>query len=583
MVALIILSFLLYSPTLRHGFVHWDDDVYVVENAHVQQGLCWQSVSWALSTTEASNWHPLTWLSHELDYQLFGLDPLGHHATSIFWHALNTALLFYVLQSATGMSLRSLIVAVLWSIHPLAVESVSWVAERKNVLSMLLLLLTLLVYIRYVHQPSRGRYIGVAVLFVLALTAKPMVITLPLVLIIADFWPLNRIDEWSVQAGKPESAKISLAGALAEKVPLLLFSVGSAIVTVFAQQRGGALQSFDKYPLGVRFSNAAVAYVMYLKQLVWPARLAALYPHPGASLSLVSVGLALTFLLGITWITWRNRHSKPYLLAGWLWYLVTMIPMIGIIQVGMQAMADRYTYLPAVGVLFAIVWLVSDVANELCIGSVPRWAIASIVFIALGVATWRQQDSWSNEYSLWTHALTVTGDNYIAERNLGAELVSHGEIIEAFPHFKRAIRFNSRDGAAHIDIGATLLSRGQLDDAISELELGSQLPADRKQKFSAYENLGVAFVKRQDALHSRENFQYARDTDQDSFQQLIIGYQRRIQESPSADAYFWLAILQTQVGQWSEAQASWLKALSLRPQYSSMQSFFNILASPERR
>ena len=579
MVALILLSFLLYSPTLRHGFVHWDDDGYVVENAHVQEGLSWQSIRWALTTTEASNWHPLTWLSHELDCQLFGLRPQGHHATSIFLHALNAALLFYVLQSATGMGLRSWIVAALWSLHPLAVESVSWVAERKNVLSMLLFLLALLAYIRYVRCPSLGRYIAIAVLFAIALAAKPMVITLPLALMIADYWPLNRIAEWSAQTSWGELPKIPLTHALAEKAPLLLLSVCSAIVTVFAQRLGGALQSFDEYPLGVRLSNAAVAYVAYLKQLVWPLQLAALYPHRGASLSWSRVVLALTFVAVITWLTWKNRRSKPYLLAGWLWYLVTLIPVIGIVQVGMQARADRYTYLPVVGVIFGMVWLVSDVANQLRVGSVPRRAIAVVVFSALAIATWRQQDSWSDEYSLWTHALAVTGDNYIAERNLGAELISRGEPDEAFPRFQRAIRFNPRDGAAHIDIGAFLLSHGQLEGAIRELDLGSQLPADRKQKFSAYENLAVAFVEREDALQARNNFRLARDTDPASFQQLITGYQRRVQESPSADAYFWLAVLQAQAGQQSEAQTSWLKALSLRPQYSSMQSFFDILAS----
>jgi tetratricopeptide (TPR) repeat protein len=579
MVALIVLSFLLYLPTLRHGFVHWDDDVYVVENAHVQEGLSWQSVRWALTATEASNWHPLTWLSHELDYQLFGLRPIGHHATSVFLHVLNTALLFYVLQSATAMTLRSWIVAALWALHPLAVESVSWVAERKNVLSMLLFLLGLLAYIRYVRRPSLGRYIVIAILFGLALAAKPMVITLPLVLIIADFWPLNRITDWSAQSSPEEPEKIPLARALAEKIPLFLLSAGSAIVTLFAQRLGGALESFDQYPLGVQLSNAAVAYVAYLKQLVWPVQFAALYPHPGASLSWVRVVLALAFLAAITWFPWKNRHSKPYLLAAWLWYLVTLIPMIGIVQVGLQARADRYTYLPIVGVIFGIVWLVSEVANELRIGSPLRWVIASVVFAALAIATWRQQDPWSDDYSLWTHTLAVTGDNYIAERNLGAELISRGEPDQALPHFQRAIRFNPRDGAAHIDIGATWLSHGQLDDAIRELELGSQLPADRKSKFSAYENLAVSFVKRGDARQARDNFRRARDTDPDSFQQLITAYQQRVQQSPSADSYFWLAVLQAQAGRRSEAQSSWLKALTLRPQYSSMQSFFDVLAS----
>ena len=501
---IVILTFSLYIPSLRLGFIHWDDDDYVVQNAHVQHGLAWESVRWAFIATDASNWHPLTWLSHELDVELFGMRPSGHHAVSIFLHALNAALLFYLLQAATGFWTRSWLAAALWAVHPLAVESVSWVAERKNVLSMFFFLLTLLAYGRYVRRPSVRSYIGVTCLFALALAAKPAAITLPVALVLLDFWPFHRIAGWGLSGVSGEPAKIPLTRAVAEKVPLLLLSAASGVVTVVAQRLGGALQSFDVFPLKVRIANAIWAYVSYLKLMFWPAKLAVLYPHPGASLGWLEVSLALLFLAFITWQAWTHRRKKPYLLIGWLWYLVTLIPMIGLVQVGSQSMADRYTYLPSIGVFVATVWLGSDLADHLRLSFRPRIAAVSLIFCGLAVATWRQQGSWSDDYRLWSHALEVTSNNYLAESNLGAELVSRGQMNEALPHLQKVVRLNPRDGPAHMDIGAILLSQGQIGPAIAELTLASQLPAELKKKFSAYLDLAVAFVASNEAERARD-------------------------------------------------------------------------------
>jgi tetratricopeptide (TPR) repeat protein len=572
--SIVILSFLLYVPSLQHGFVHWDDHDYIVENTHVQQGLTWESMRWALTTTSASNWHPLTWLSHELDWDLFGMHPAGYHAINIMLHAFNAALLFYLLQAATGRWRCSWLVAALWAVHPLAVESVSWVSERKNVLSMFLFLLTLLAYGRYVLRPSVRGYLGVACLFALALAAKPAAITLPAALLLIDYWPLNRIASWGPPQGAGEPAQITLTRAVAEKIPLLLLSVGSGVVTVVAQRLGGALQSFDQYPLRVRLENATLAYVSYLKLMIWPAKLAALYPHPGTSLLWTTVCFSLLFLGVVTWLVWRGRRSKPYLLVGWLWYLGTLIPMIGIVQVGVQSIADRYTYLPSIGLLVATVWLGFDLADQLRLSSGPRIAAVSLILLALAVATWRQQDSWADDYRLWSHALEVTDDNYVAESNFSAELVSRGQLNEALPHLQKAVRLNPRDGASHLDIGGIMLSQGQVGPAIRELTLASKLPADRKKKFAAYLNLAIAFVGSNEASMARENFHRARDTDSDSFEQLIVGYRSRTQQRPSADSYFWLAILEGQAGRRDEAHAAWLKALAIKPEYSSKLDFF---------
>ncbi len=580
MTTLVVVSIVLYAPTFRHGFVHWDDDTYVRENVIVRNGLTWQGLRWAVTTTEASNWHPLTWLSHQLDCQLFGLNPMGHHAISVLLHSLNAALLFYLLQVATGKIVRSWLVAAVWTVHPLAVESVSWISERKNVLSMLLVLLALGAYGRYVHRPSFRRYTQVILLFVLALAAKPVAVMFPVMLLIADFWPFNRIGGWGQPGVSTENAAVPLSQAVREKLPLLVLSAASGIVTIAAQRAGGSLGSIDQYPVRVRVVNAIWAYVSYLGKLIWPANLAALYPIRGSSLSTVRLVLAMLLLLAITGTAWGLRRSKPYLITGWLWYLATLLPMIGIIQVGPQAMADRYTYLPVIGLLVALTWLGSDMADLFRLNPTPRWVAASTILCGLAALTCIQQDLWQDDFHLWSHTLAITTNNYIAERNLGAELIDRGKPDEALPHFERAILLNPRDGAAHLDIGATMLSRGQVDVAIHELTIAAQLPADRTQKFSAYENLAVAYVKLGNATQAREVFHRAAEIDPDSFRHLIGGYERRIQQAPSPNAYFWLAILQGQAGQRSEAQASWAKALALKPEYSSWQRFFDVMSGP---
>ncbi|MGA8153159.1 MAG: hypothetical protein WB952_19565 [Terriglobales bacterium] len=351
--ALGILALSIYSPALNCQFVNYDDDHYVTENLHVQSGLTWSTWHWALTSTEQANWHPLTWLSHALDYQMFGLNAAGHHATSVLLHAVNVALLFLLLFRATGAAGRSALVAALFATHPFNVESVAWVAERKNVLCTLFFLLALGCYGWFTRKPDARRYIARASFFALGLAAKPMVITLPCVLLLVDFWPLRRVQGWSTPAPSYPVPQATWPRLLVEKVPLLVLAAASAVITIMAQRSGGAMPATEILPLGTRLWNSVYSYAAYIWKAFWPARLAPFYP--GSRLAVWQIAMAAGFLLVISTLVWRWRRSCPYLVTGWLWYLGTMVPVIGLVQVGGQAMADRYTYIPFIGIFVALV------------------------------------------------------------------------------------------------------------------------------------------------------------------------------------------------------------------------------------
>jgi hypothetical protein len=426
---LVVVTLALYNPVNRHVFVNYDDDRYVTENPHVRDGLSTSTISWALTSTEQANWHPLTWLSHALDYQLFHLNPTGHHFTSVLIHAANAVLLFLLLVYVTGRAGPSLFVALLFALHPINVESIAWIAERKNVLSTFFFLATISTYFWYAQKVSWQRYLAVIVLFAFGLMSKPMVVTLPFVLFLLDCWPLGRIQGSPVAA--LQVGPRPLSGLIAEKLPLLALSAGSAVITMEAQQAGGAMRSTVQFSLGVRLENAVVAYAMYLWKTIWPSRLAPLYPHPGDSLAAWQVAASMLVLAVITGTVLRFR-AKRYLVTGWLWFLGTLVPVIGLIQVGDQAMADRYAYIPVIGIFVMIAWSAADLADAHHVGLVPRLVPAACILLALSVATYRQLSYWSNSYDLWTHALAVTDRNFIAQDNLGGALLLLGKAEEAY-------------------------------------------------------------------------------------------------------------------------------------------------------
>jgi hypothetical protein len=511
---LIILTVALYYPVKSHPFVNYDDDVYVTENLQVQSGLSWDTVRWAFTTSDAGNWHPLTWLSHALDCELYDLNPGGHHQTSLLLHIANALLLFWVLQGATGCAGRSFMVAALFAVHPINVESVVWISERKNLLSMLFCVLTLGAYDWYVSKPGVSRYAVVALMFAFGLMAKPQIITLPLVLLLWDYWPLQRMSFSSNPAPlsgetSPAFPAKSFRALVEEKIPLFAIAAASAVMTMKAQWAAGAVVPLGMYPLSVRLSNAMVSYVRYLGKAVWPAHLAPMYPHPGGSLRAWQVYGALLILLVVsTWVVERRR--RRYLLVGWLWFLGTLIPMIGLVQVGRQAMADRYAYLPLLGVFIMVCWAVADWVEENHLPATALPVVSAIVLLALTVTARRQIGYWADNVTLWTHTVQVTGPNYIAQDDLGGALMGRNRLEEAIPHFREAAEIHPIDPISNFNIAYYAQQHGNLEEAIEGYKKAILLTTSNGLKIKAWNNMGLAYGALGDDGQARECFATAK-------------------------------------------------------------------------
>jgi protein O-mannosyl-transferase len=493
--ALVVLTLAAYSGVRHLQFVPLDDQGYVYENPHVRAGLTMDGFHWALTAGEQANWHPLTWLSHMLDVQLFGLDAGRHHLTSLAFHTINTLLLFVLLARSTGAVGRSACVAALFAVHPLHVESVAWIAERKDVLSTFFWLLTMGAHVWYARAPGRWRYAAVVAGLALGLMSKPMLVTLPFVLLLFDVWPLGRVSLVGVPADRAhaDARTVRLQTALRlvrEKLPLFAFAAAAGVVTVLVQARGGAVGSLDVLPFGVRVANALTSYVQYLLKAIWPARLAAFYPHARSIPLWQSVG-ALAILAAITWMAFRAARRRPALFVGWCWYLVTLAPVIGLIQVGTQSMADRYTYVPLIGVFVIVVWGAADGLARLPGRRLVLAAAAGAVIVASAAATRAQVEHWHDGWALWTHALTVTGNNERAHAAVGAMLGNQGRTEEAIAHFKEALRIDPAYGDAHNDTGLALNNLGRFDEAVEHLAIAVRL---QPTSASAQHNLGVALA-----------------------------------------------------------------------------------------
>jgi tetratricopeptide (TPR) repeat protein len=455
---IVLLVAAIYGQVAGHGFVNFDDPRYVYRNARVQAGLTWEGVAWAFGTLQVSNWHPLTWLSHMLDVSLFGVEPGWHHLVNVLLHALDSVLVLAVFQLATGRTWRSAAVAALFAVHPLHVESVAWISERKDVLSTLFWLLAMLAYLRWVRAPGRGRYALVLAAFALGLLSKPMVVTLPVALLLLDWWPLARLPAPGLGLAR------SAALLLREKVPLLVLSAASAAVTFLAQAKGGSVSPEEVLPLFVRLENAVGSLAAYLAQTVWPTGLAAIYPHPGlapAGIPASKVAASAALLAAITAAAVWQRRRRPYLLMGWAWYLVTLMPVIGIVQVGIQARADRYTYLPHLGLFAAAVWLLADAAEASALRRRALAAAAALGLAALSAAAWRQAGYWKDSFTLFEHALAVTRDNGAAWRNLGAAHVDAGQFGPAIAELNESLRLAPYDGQTWLDLAIAHASTGQ--------------------------------------------------------------------------------------------------------------------------
>jgi len=451
-----------YEPVRKYEFVDYDDDRYVAANPRIQQGLNWENVSWALIALEVANWHPLVWLSHMADCQLYGLNPSGHHLTNLLLHLTNVILLFHVLQQMTGAVWRCWLVAALFATHPLNVESVAWIAERKNVLSTLFWLLTMWAYLLYARRPKWKRYLLVVGSFVLGLMSKPMLVTLPCVLLLLDYWPLGRL-RGRVELHSPRFRRTVLRLAL-EKLPLFLLAVASSAITIKAQQMDGALDA-KALSFSARLSNALASYVGYIYQMIWPERLAVLYPHPGESIPGWRVAASALALVCVTALTILWSRKFPYLVVGWLWYLGTLVPVIGLVQVGQQAMADRYAYVPLIGLFIIIAWGVGDMTRRLPSRSYWLAGVAAALLIALTMATRWQLRHWQNSITLFERAIEVTDNDEIAHNNLGAVLVRKGRLDEGLAHLREAVRLNPAYETARANIAVALHQKGNIEAA----------------------------------------------------------------------------------------------------------------------
>jgi hypothetical protein len=577
-ILLAVVTVSLYSPVIRHPFTNFDDPNYVTENQRVRAGLSWHTVAWALTATEQGNWHPLTWISHALDCQLYGMDAGGHHVSSVLLHALNAVLLFLLLAQVTGLTVRSALVAALFALHPLNVESVAWIAERKNVLSMCFFLLALGAYGWYARQPDWKRYAGVAVLFALGLASKPMVITLPFVLLLLDYWPLGRVRGWAEPSTAFPVPQTTWARLLAEKVPLLALAIASAIITVIAQQSSHAVIPFSDLPFQARAQNALYSYAMYVFKLFWPVRLAVLYPHPLDGLKFAQVALSALFLLTVSAFVWRERVRRPYLVTGWLWFLGTLVPVIGLIQVGAQGMADRYAYLPSIGLFLMLVWRGSDWAEERFLNPRITAPVAVTVLVVLGVLTFRQIGYWRSSYDLWAHTLKVTRDNFVADEKMGDWLLTQGR-PEALDYYEAATKIAPLNPAIHGKLASELQDHGDLQGAIREYNIVLRADPDAAIQAYTYASLGVIYRELGDYPKAREASERALRLDSDAVHKTIRQISQGVTASPDAPGYFQLGLLLEGAGQATEARSAYKQALRLNPEYDPARKALETLGA----
>lgn len=451
---LVVLIAVAYSQATRNGFVTgFDDGLYVTGNPHVQAGLTPSGIRWALTTTHAANWHPLTWISHMLDWQMFGSNPAGHHLTNIILHAANTLLLFALLCSMTGHRRRSFFVAALFAVHPLHVESVAWVAERKDVLSTFFGLLSVAAYLRYVSRPRARRYALIMLAFALSLLSKPMLVSLPFLLILLDYWPLRRTTR--------------LRALILEKLPLLALALASCLVTIWAQHRGGAMTPIANVPLSVRPANAAVSCVTYVVKMLWPSNLAAFYPHPLAALPIWQVIISAVLTAAAFALAILLRKTRPYVTVGWLWYAITLLPVIGLVQVGAQAMADRYTYVPSIGLFIAIAWLAAEaLQRRQRIWRAAALILACATITAFTVRTYAEVGYWRDNESLFTRAIDVTQNNLLAHYDLALDLQQRGYLSDAAEHYREVLRIDPTYMSALRGLGFVSQQEGDYGEAL---------------------------------------------------------------------------------------------------------------------
>jgi len=562
-VFLAVITLVVFGQTTQDDFINFDDNDYVFNNPVVAQGLTFKGIIWAFSNFHAANWHPLTWISHMLDVQFYGLDPGGHHLTNVIIHIGTVIGLFLVLVQMTGAFWRSAFVGAVFAIHPLRVESVAWVSERKDVLSGLFFMLTIGAYVRYTRLPwSAARYGLVVLLFVMGLLCKPMLVTLPLVLLLLDYWPLQRAKRaWSL---------------LLEKAPLLAISAISCVITILAQQN--AIRPVDVFPLRARVAAAVLSYKVYLVQMVYPVGLAAFYPFPH-SVSVWEKGTAMMLLAVVSALVWAERRTRPWLLVGWLWYLVMLLPVIGIVQVGAQSHADRYTYLPLIGIYVAVTWLAAELSTKWRVSQRVIGVLMAGIIGVLMVCAWKQAGYWKNSQTLWKHALDCTTGNEVAYLNLGHDLYKNGKLEEAVALYQKALLTDPENVEFHNNLANAFREEGKLDEAVAEYEKAVQInPGFADSQFNLGKALSLegkkdeAMARFRITLQIDPTFLLARINlgnvllEHGEAQEAAVQFQKVLESNPNdANTHLNFGLCLFQMGQVAEAKSQYEQALQINP------------------
>jgi len=531
----------------NHPFQIIDDGDYITENPRVVLGITSDNIIWAFTSVHSSNWHPITWLSHMADAQLFGMNPRGHHLTSVAIHTVNTLLLFYLLLRLTRAHWQSFFVAALFSIHPLHVESVAWVAERKDVLSMFFMLITLHFYSEYVMKQNNMHYFLSLFFFILGLMAKPMLVTLPIVMLLLDLWPLDRYRHTGTQ--RVHQISSTVIALIKEKIPFVLFALLSCFITIYSQHQGGSVATLANIPFHLRIENALLAYVTYIVKTLWPHDLAIFYPFP-ATIPFWQSTLALGFLLLLSAVAIRSVRRYPYVAAGWFWFIITLVPVIGFVQVGGQSMADRYTYVPLTGIFIIIAWGGSDITKGMRHRQgVLAMLTVTIIFVSATLA-WYQLGYWRDNISLYRHAIKITtGNNSLIHSSLADALMLRGNdnLNEAILEYRKALQLNPNNWPAHWNLAIALIDIGAIDEAIVEYKEALRIVPDNVE---IHYNLGRAF------------------NDKGNFDDAIQQYQKALQLNPShIKSYNSLGIAYSGKGMFDEAIQKYYEALQIDPNY----------------
>ncbi len=565
--ALTVITLAVFFQVRNFEFVNYDDNRYVTENRHVITGLTLGNILWAFASSHFFMWHPVTSLSHMIDCELFGLNPAWHHLTNLLIHIINALLLFEILRRMTNRLWPSAFVAAIFALHPLNVESVAWVAERKNLLSGFFWLLTIAAYIRYAKHPRTLNYVLLIFVFALALMAKPTTVTLPFVLLLLDYWPLDRFE------------KLPLRQLVKEKIPLFVLSAGLCVITIVTQQSGDVLSLNRQLPFLVRLANALVSYVTYIAKMIYPVHLAVFYPHPENTLPLSKPIIAFVLLVAVSIVLLYFGRRKLYLTVGWLWFLGALVPVIGLVQAGEQAMADRYAYIPLVGLFIIVAWGASDLLGNWKYRKVLLAVLSAVVVLVLSVCTWLQTSCWRNSRILFEHALAVNENNYVAHYCLGEWWFQQGKNGEAVARFHEALRINPNYLLAHTGLGAALAKQGKFDEAIERFRYVIKYDPESDE---TYYNLGVALAaqgKYDDALQ-----QYRKAVElnpdyvtvynntgailffQGKLDEAVDCYQKALKLEPDyADAHNNLGAALSAQGKLNEAIDQFRKALQLKP------------------